>query len=287
MSDKLIFHELSYQRQAQHWVDDGAKLGRLDVHKSWFREDTIDFWRHNRMYEAVFHCLSDSRALKWLTIGDGRYGLDAIRMTRRGFVDVTASDLTDHLLKVSCAAGLLEKISAENAEKLSFADRTFDYILCKESFHHFPRPMLALYEMLRVARKGVLFIEPQDSYIDLPTVGGEHNASYEADGNYVYSMSRRELEKVALGINLPAIAFKNVFDIFRPGLENELAAESNPAFLAFQREVFDIESRCSLREVKYNTLLAVVFIELPTAVEESQFIQRGWTFKKLERNPYI
>jgi SAM-dependent methyltransferase len=37
----------------------------------------------------------------------------------------------------------------ENAEQLSFEDESFDFVLCKEAYHHFPRPMIALYEMIR------------------------------------------------------------------------------------------------------------------------------------------
>lgn len=51
----------------------------------------------------------------------------------------------------------------ENAEKLSSPNETLDFVLCKESYHHFTRPMLALYEMLRVATKAVVLIEPNES----------------------------------------------------------------------------------------------------------------------------
>jgi SAM-dependent methyltransferase len=281
------FQELSYERQTQHWLDDGATPERLLIHQSWFREDTIDFWRHKRMNEAVFKCLIHTQTDRWLTVGDGRSGLDAIRMVRRGFSDVTATDLTDHLLKISFDAGLLKKISAENAEKLSFSDSSFDFVLCKEAFHHFPRPMLALYEMLRVARKGVVLIEPQDAYIDLPILSGKHSAGYESDGNYVYTLSRREVEKVALGLNFPAVAFKNIYDIFDSSLTNEFAAESNPKFIAFLNQVLDSEVRCEKAELKYNILMAVIFMTMPDESEICAFDELGWSFEKLDRNPFI
>ena len=281
------FQELSYHAQKEHWIRDAATPERLKVHQGWFREDTVDFWRHERMSEAVFECLVNARADRWLTVGDGRYGLDAIRMVRRGFSDVTASDLSDHLLQVSRQAGALQKISAENAERLSFADRSFDYVLCKEAFHHFPRPMLALYEMLRVACKGIVLIEPQDAYVDMPTLSGEHKATYESDGNYVYTLSRREVEKVALGLDLPAVAFKSIYDIFDPALTDELAQEGNPLFAAFRARVHDIEARCERMELKHNMLLAMIFVAMPGDQEIARFSERGWSFQKLDRNPYI
>jgi len=239
------------------------------------------------MSEAVFECLADTRAERWLTVGDGRYGLDAIRMLRRGFGDVTATDLSDHLLKVSHDAGALKKISAENAEHLRFPDRAFDFVLCKEAFHHFPRPMLALYEMLRVACKGVVLIEPQDAYVDLPTLSGAHAAHYEADGNYVYSLSRRELEKVALGLNLPAVAFKNIYDVFDQSLTDEPAHDDNPRFVAFRERVQELEARCERMELKHNMLLAVVFTAMPGEPDIRRFVERGWTFERLQRNPFL
>jgi Flp pilus assembly protein TadD/ubiquinone/menaquinone biosynthesis C-methylase UbiE len=259
------------------WAEDLAKPGRDQVHSGWFRTDTIDYWRHERMYEAVFKCLQGSRHDSWLTVGDGRYGLDAIRMMRQGFTNVTATDIEDTLLRISLESGLLEKIGVENAERLSFADKAFDYVLCKESFHHFPRPMLALYEMIRVAKKGVVLVEPQDPYIDLPVLGGIHQEFFEEEGNYIYSLSRRELEKVVLGLKLPAVGFKNICDSFVTGMENELAVDSNPQFVDFVNSVRSLEQRCARGEDKYNMLLAVVFIEKPDQQSEKLFYENGWT----------
>ena len=43
------------------------------------------------------------------------------------------------------------------------ADNSVDFVQCKESFHHFPRPMVSFYEMMRVARYGVLCASPSAS----------------------------------------------------------------------------------------------------------------------------
>ncbi|MBF0454247.1 MAG: class I SAM-dependent methyltransferase [Magnetococcales bacterium] len=44
-------------------------------------------------------------------------------------------------------------------ESLSFPGRSFDLVVCKETLHHLSRPVLGLYEMLRVCRHGLFFIE--------------------------------------------------------------------------------------------------------------------------------
>ncbi len=50
----------------------------------------------------------------------------------------------------------------ENGEKLSLPDHSFDLVLVKEGLHHLSRPVLGLYEMLRVCRQAVIIMEPAD-----------------------------------------------------------------------------------------------------------------------------
>jgi len=38
--------------------------------------------------------------------------------------------------------------------------KSFDLVLCKEALHHLARPVLGLYEMLRVCRQRAVAIEP-------------------------------------------------------------------------------------------------------------------------------
>lgn len=258
------------------WEKDLDRPWRREIHESWFRTDTIDYWRHERMYEPVFKCLADARQAKWLTIGDGRYGLDAIRMGRNGFVDVTATDIDDSLLRHSLENGALEKALSEDAERLSFADKSYDYVLCKEAFHHFERPMIALYEMLRVAGQGVVLIEPQDPYIDLPVYGRPHVHFYEDEGSYIYTLSQRELEKVALGLRLPAVAFKNICDQTVEGAYQQLAVAENPLFADLVQRLQLQEGHCARGEEKFSMLLAVLFVAAPSELTIRQFIEHGW-----------
>jgi ubiquinone/menaquinone biosynthesis C-methylase UbiE len=111
-------------------------------------------------------------------------------------------------LKVSKELGLINEFNIENAEMLSMSDDQVDYILCKESYHHFPRPYAALYEMIRVAREAIVIIEPQDPISKMPlllslvNICGKINPnfinkiwknrfSFEPVGNYVYKVSER------------------------------------------------------------------------------------------------
>jgi SAM-dependent methyltransferase len=284
---KQSFERRSYDRHVKNWSDELSNPNRKQVHESWFREDTIDFWRHLRMYEAVFECLKNHKDRSWMTVGDGRYGLDAIRMKRRGFQDVLPTDITDALLSVAKERKLIEDFGVENAESLSFDDNSIDYVLCKEAFHHFPRPFLALYEMLRVAREAVVLIEPQDQWIDLPLVAPPRVPKYEVeDGNFIYSISMRELEKVALGMNCQVLAFKNIFDQYEDGVEFEIACDSNPRFLNFKSKIDRFEQLCSRGSIKYPILMAVLFKRPPSTKDRMLFNSFGWNTVDYPSNPH-
>src|SRR5260221_12720268 len=208
---------------------------------TWRNENRVDFWRHERMYRQLGPLLTAYPKAKWLTVGDGRYGTDAHYLSRFGAL-VVASDINETYLKEAKADGYIADYKVENAEALSFSEHQFDFVLCKESYHHFPRPMIALYEMLRVAKQGVILIEPNDQALAEPYRMGVAPSAYwllfalkqwlknylgkpkatfpnryEPHGNYVYSISRREIEKTALGMNLDAIAVKGMNDFYLDG----------------------------------------------------------------------
>jgi len=158
-------------------------------------------------------------------------------------------------------------------------------VLCKEAFHHFPRPMVALYEMLRVARKAVVLIEPQDPLIDHPAYVGDWPAGYEASGNYVYTLSRRELHKVALGLDLPAVATRGLYDLWYEGASEIVAREDNPEFVDYRQKVAAAETLCARHQQKYNYLLAIIYKERPD-IDVRQF-SGLWSITSFPGNPYI
>ena len=150
------FVEKSYRQNQGHYAEHVC-TGDLAEHAScWLNADTVDSWRHQRMYSCLDPIIERDMPASWLTIGDGRYGADSRYIRSKGGT-ASPSDIDDSLLKEANEKGLLDGFYRENAERLSFSSDSFDYVLCKESYHHFPRPMLALYEMLRVAKNGVVF----------------------------------------------------------------------------------------------------------------------------------
>ncbi len=89
-----------------------------------------------------------------------------------------------------------------NAEALPYASRSFDLVLCKEALHHLARPVLGLYEMLRVCRHRAVLIEPWEcgllgvfDRLGLTTrIERGQVLNLAARDNHVYRFSRRSLE---------------------------------------------------------------------------------------------
>ncbi|HWZ23569.1 MAG TPA: methyltransferase domain-containing protein, partial [Cytophagaceae bacterium] len=161
----------------------------------------------------------------WLTVGDYN-GFEAKYLTEHN-QEVVASDIATDFLKASQEEGFIHTISQENVEKLSFGDGRFNFTMCREAYHHFPRAYLGAYEMIRVANKAAIIIEPIDVLQKMPLLLWLKNMmdiinpllinkiwknrfSFETVGNYVFKISEREVEKMAMGIGLPCIAFKRI-----------------------------------------------------------------------------
>ncbi|MBU1862622.1 MAG: class I SAM-dependent methyltransferase, partial [Candidatus Omnitrophica bacterium] len=80
--------------------------------------------------------------------------------------------------------------------KLPFKDCSFDYAYVAASLHHLCEPLCGLYELLRVSKKGVIVIEPNDSFFARIAVllGIAHQV--EEAGNYVYRFNAKEVVKI-------------------------------------------------------------------------------------------
>lgn len=300
---RKLFHEDSYERHETHMQRCAQGGDRSDFAATWFRADTVDAWRHDRMYRCLDPLIEHYSQGKWLTIGDGRFGNDAHYILEKGS-EALATDISPVLLSEAKEKGYIKAYRQENAESLSFADECFDFVLCKESYHHFPRPMVALYEMLRVARKGVALIEPRDrtfaaGFLEFNArffmktlrriLGKEIHSGhgFEKVGNYVYSVSLRELQKVALGMNLASIAFKGLNDCYMEGVEYEPASDNSRLFRQVKRSITFQDIKCRLGLQQHSFLVAIIFKEHIDSDLIKNMMRCGFKYELFPENPYI
>jgi hypothetical protein len=132
----------------------------------------------------------------------GATDFDSAVLTEMGFRNVTAS------LFPSASASVL----SIDAEDIAMPDGSFHMLFAHEVLHHVRSPHKALCEMLRVARKHVIFMEPNDSLAMRMLVAAGFSFPFEilsvqANGfqaggvrntnvpNYIYRWTRREVEK--------------------------------------------------------------------------------------------
>ena len=302
MNSKRTFQDRSYEQHSEHFKEYTQNGEKASHAKTWIEVDTVDAWRHQRLYQTLDPLLITESQAKWLTIGDGRYGKDAHYIIEKGS-DALATDISGYLLREAKDFGYITDYKVENAESLSFNDSTFDYVLCKESFHHFPRPMLALYELLRVAKSGVVLIEPNDPYISdrllifflrslinsFKNMFGKkvEKHAFEGTGNYVYSLSKRELEKVALGLNYKVVAFKGMNDAYFDGVEYEKLADNGPLQKKVVRSIKRRNLICNLGLLHYKKLVSIIFKEEPSIELAQRLVSAGYEIVQLPDNPYI
>lgn len=290
---------------------------REAVHETWFNDSTTDFWRHRRMYETIKPLAAYYQTAPWLTVGDGRYALDAIRMKKLFQLhSVFPTDIGEQMLKISKERGFIDAYGIENAERLSFADNSYDVVFCKEAFHHFPRPYLALYEMLRVCKKAVVMIEPSErliingvkskpyilSAIQLlisKIMGKQHqpyvpaihqlNHAFEEAGNYLYAVSIRELEKLVLGMNLGGLAWKGFNDVYEKGCEFEEAKPGMPLFDKINQAITTDDQLCH-KYPKFhqpNMVSVILFKEKPEPDLVAVLVEEGFQLPLIHKNPYL
>ena len=302
--------------QKDYMNNDALKPERGAIHESWFDENTIDFWRHKRMYQTITPFVEKFKDATWVTIGDGRFGLDSIRLKKLfGIKSILATDISENMLEISKQKGLIDAYKVENAEHLSFADNSFDVVFCKETFHHFPKPFMGLYEMIRVCKEAVILIEPAEKiytndvkskkYLKsafklffsklifkqyLPYLPSKYSVShgYEDAGNYIYTVSIRELERLIHGMDLGDLAFKKFSDFYIKGCEFEEGIPGNP-MMKEMNELLEQDLKLTESLPEYyqpNMVTAILFKNKIDESLRSSMISAGFHFVDKLENPY-
>lgn len=72
MTNEQDFRSLSYQSHQSHFCKYVRGAEREKLAKTWFEKDTVDAWRHERMYNSLDPLLKSYPNATWLIVGDGR-----------------------------------------------------------------------------------------------------------------------------------------------------------------------------------------------------------------------
>ncbi len=162
--------------------------------------------------------------------------------------------------------------------------------------------------MIRVARKAAILIEPVDAIFEMPMMLAlkkyldiinpmlinkiwKNRFSWETVGNYVFKLSEREVEKVAMGMGLPCLAIKRMNHRLKPSPKswgNPAAVPADKHFLKkYNSSMKKWNFVCKLRLIPYNTICAIIFKEMPDDRLKAGLRHEGWTVMDLPKNPYL
>ncbi len=128
-------------------------------------------------------------------------GIDVHYIRKQYRPTITVADLSENALEMTLASNPNCEGKVTDAEHLSFEDEEFDFSFIAASLHHLPRPMLGLYELLRVARVGTILIEPNDSWLARLFAKVGWATEYEEIGNYVYRLSKHDMDRLCKALH--------------------------------------------------------------------------------------
>jgi ubiquinone/menaquinone biosynthesis C-methylase UbiE len=121
-----------------------------------------------RLKEAVRRLLEADKNITWsssvlvLCAAEGYEGSVLMDM---GLLDVTVSDLSEAAGGVAVQRDPRLKARALNAEETGLPALSFDIVVVQDGLHHLQRPVQGFTEMLRIASRAVIFLEPHDSLV--------------------------------------------------------------------------------------------------------------------------
>ena len=155
--------------QKEAFEDNFSSPERSGTHTT--KEPLTRFLRDRRLRLAVryltkYLSVDIDKIKDWkILIICGGVGGEGIFFSNMGFRNTTNSDFSENALKVCSTLAPHIKTLQLNAESLELPDKSFDLVVVQDGLHHLSRPVLGFTEMLRVAKKAVVVIEPHSGFI--------------------------------------------------------------------------------------------------------------------------
>ncbi|MBS1963136.1 MAG: class I SAM-dependent methyltransferase [Bdellovibrionales bacterium] len=143
----------------------------------------------------------------------GGVGGEGIFFLKEGFSDVTVSDFSQNALRIAEQLNGKLKTLALDAEAMALPDRSYDIVVVHDGLHHLQRPATGFAEMLRVARKAAIVIEPHRGLVG-KLIGQEWELT-DGEKNYVFRWDRNMIEQTVKSLlltNYRNIVVRRVWD---------------------------------------------------------------------------
>jgi SAM-dependent methyltransferase len=280
----------------RHQDEENALAAHEDLPWRYTKPNSIGNYHHERMLRSIEPILRHSKLTTWMTVGDGRFGSDA-NFLRPYVARATATSISGSTLEIAQQKGWIDSYSAENAEQLSFADNSFDFVFCKETYHHFPRPAIGFYEMLRVARIAVVLIEPMEGgwtpLLSLKRVikkflrRDDTYDQFEPSGNFVYRINVNDIFKSLAALGYSALAWKGRNTFWHEPFDTGTAGQISIAWLGTKIGIMAQDLACRVHLLSPGIVTAVCFKNVPDAGMLGDLRSAGYRIKACPVNPYI
>jgi hypothetical protein len=109
---------------------------------------------------------------------------------------------------------------------------------------------------------------------------------YEDVGNYIYTISEREIEKAALGVNFPMVSFKTLNDHYIDGVEFETKNEQAPLYNQIVKAISQSDKKTQQGLQWGGLLVTIIHKTMPENETMKKLEGEGFVNRKLPRNPY-
>jgi ubiquinone/menaquinone biosynthesis C-methylase UbiE len=134
-------------------------------------------------------------------------GLEGTALADLDWTNITVSDLSQSAADTAVLRDPRLKALVLNAEDSGLPHNAYDIVLIQDGLHHLQRPVQGFTEMLRIASRAAIFMEPHQSL-----VGRLIGTEWEVNGNavnYVFRWSKDLVQDVASSY-LGRDAFQNL-----------------------------------------------------------------------------
>jgi len=279
----------------RHRHEEQALADYDDVPWRYRSPNSIGNWHHDRMLRSIEPLLKHCRETRWMTVGDGRFGSDA-NFLKPYVRSVTATSISGSTLQIAKSRGWIEDFSEENAEALSFADNSFDYVLCKETYHHFPRPAIGFYEMLRVARRGIVLVEPMEgAWSPLlllkralkRMLRRDHSYDqFEPSGNFIFRVNINEIAKMMTALGHTTLAWKGMNTFWHAPFDAQEKNRLSVAWIGSSLGILAQDVACALRLLTPGLATVICFKATPAPDLIGDLRSNGFHIRTLPLNPY-